>query len=119
MITAVRLIGLDRLEDDLGRLGNEDGFVQAISEAAEQIAEEARGTLGDGAPPESRSGALEASIAVTDGSRSGQKLIGSDLDYGAFLEFGTVRMAAWPWLAPAFERVAATLPARLRRAFGI
>jgi len=30
--------------------------------------------------------------------------VGTDVKYGAYLEFGTSRMAARPWLLPSFER---------------
>ncbi len=42
--------------------------------------------------------------------------VGTDLDYGTYLEFGTRKMAARPWLQPAFERNKEKIKARVRNA---
>ena len=59
------------------------------------------------------SGALARSVKVrTDPDGLGGS-VGTDLPHGRFLEFGTRRMPARPWLQPAFE----SLKPRIRRRF--
>ena len=57
-----------------------------------------------GDPPASDTGRLLGSIEMVllDGGLAAE--IGTALDYGRFLEFGTSKMAARPFLRPAWER---------------
>lgn len=58
-----------------------------------------------GAYPATDTGRLASSVRVvmpTAASMSGE--VGTAVNYGAWLEFGTSRMAARPWLLPSFER---------------
>jgi HK97 gp10 family phage protein len=61
-----------------------------------------------GNPPAVDTGLLRASITHRiEGGGWEQKTtgyVGVALDYGFYLEFGTSKMAARPWLIPAFER---------------
>lgn len=62
-----------------------------------------------------RTGALRASIVV---SVSGRRIVlGSDLEYAPWVEMGTPKMAARPYLRPAIELVMQKLRRRFRRYF--
>lgn len=56
-----------------------------------------------GQPPGVDTGALKNSIHVTQLSK-GTWATSDGVDYGAALEYGTVKMAARPFMLPAFER---------------
>ena len=57
-----------------------------------------------GQAPAVRTGRLRSSVTKTTPYRSGARMvsirIGSPVEYGKFLESGTTRMAARPWLRP-------------------
>lgn len=58
-----------------------------------------------GAYPATDTGRLVSSVRMilpTASSMAGE--VGTAVKYGAWLEFGTSRMAARPWLLPSFER---------------
>jgi HK97 gp10 family phage protein len=104
---------LDRIAIDAGdKLGLaliEAGF-RIQREAKQQIskspANPRTGHSYPGNAPKTQTGTLVNSIYVNverDGGRVGTVTVGTDLKYGQFLEFGTKRMAARPWLVPAFE----------------
>lgn len=61
-----------------------------------------------GEPPASRTGlaGLRGHISWEMSEEKGEVvgLVGSDTKYAPMLEFGTVNMAARPWLRPAFEK---------------
>lgn len=59
-----------------------------------------------GDPPNTDTGRLIQSIQFEfeEGGRIGY--VGTNLKYGPYLEFGTERMAARPWLAPALQKAA-------------
>ncbi len=56
----------------------------------------------EGQAPNTDTGALVASIAV-EKSGDTEYEIGTNLDYGEFLEMGTVKMRPRPWLIPALD----------------
>lgn len=69
--------------------------------------------------PKSDTGNLVASIrAITDTTNNGLQswLVGTPLDYGWYLEFGTVRMAERPWLMPTARFVAKDMNKRVTKA---
>ncbi len=98
-------------------------LARAVAESAAALRDTARdlvarpGTAGrsaPGEPPRLDSGELRDSIfARAQGLRAE---VGTDLAYGRHLEFGTVRVAARPWLHPAFEASKARIKARLAEA---
>lgn len=45
-----------------------------------------------------------------------QGIVGTNIVYGRYLEFGTSRMAARPWLLPSFEKAKGGVEARLKKA---
>lgn len=68
--------------------------------------------------PASDTGTLASSVQMVlpaAGDRSGQ--VGTNVAYGAHLEFGTSRMAARPWLLPSFERAKIGVEQELKARF--
>lgn len=66
-----------------------------------------------GNPPHSRSGAsgLLGSVFYDVDSAKHEAIVGTPLKYGLYLELGTKKMAARPWLRPALERCRAKIKA--------
>lgn len=63
--------------------------------------------------PATDTGRLVSSVkAVPDGPMS--YVVGTNVEYGPMLEFGTARMAARPWLLPSFERARVNVEKELR-----
>jgi HK97 gp10 family phage protein len=56
-----------------------------------------------GEPPKSDTGHLVANIDATIDADGGGATVGTNVDYGLWLEVGTSKMAARPWLMPSFE----------------
>lgn len=57
----------------------------------------------EGQAPNTDTGKLVASIAV-EKEKEANYLVGSNLDYAAFLEFGTSKTGPRPWLEPAMRQ---------------
>lgn len=55
-----------------------------------------------GQPPATDTGALASSVARVDGKL--EAAVGTGLEYGKHLEFGTSTIKARPWLIPALEK---------------
>ena len=69
--------------------------------------------------PMTDTGSLVSSV-FTSIRKSGRRVIafvGSDIVYAKFLEFGTRRMAARPWLQPSFDEVEDQVRAIIRAGF--
>lgn len=62
-----------------------------------------------GGAPNTDTGNLVKRIA-TENPRKGLSYVGTSVEYGKHLEFGTRRMAARPWLRPAMDKAAPELP---------
>lgn len=114
-----------------GRLASvlRDALAQAIQAGAEELRETAREMISEprsdgpskpGEPPRSDTGRLRDSLFVRRGADGLSAEVGTELDYGRHLEFGTQDMPARPWLHPAFEaskgRIEAHARAAVRRA---
>jgi len=56
-----------------------------------------------GNPPNSDLGMLAHSISFDVDPANLTAVVGTNLKYGAYLEMGTTKMAARPWLFPAFD----------------
>jgi phage gpG-like protein len=73
-----------------------------------------------GYPPNSDTGRLAQSIAFDVDVEKLEAVVGTNVQYGAFLEMGTKNIAARPWLFPAFEahkeEIKANLASALRDA---
>lgn len=65
-----------------------------------------------GEPPNTDTGRLAGSVRVVLSETSAD--VGTDLDYGRYLEFGTQDMGARPWLNPALESQRDNWSKRLR-----
>lgn len=57
-----------------------------------------------GEPPASDTGRLANSVDRDVDKEKLEAIVGTDLEYGLFLEEGTVNIEARPWLRPAMER---------------
>lgn len=70
-----------------------------------------------GEPPAQRLGELRQSVStlVVGQGDSLTGAVGTDKDYGAMLESGTVKMAPRPWLRPSFEKSEAAVKAIFER----
>ncbi len=69
-----------------------------------------------GEPPKTDTGRLVSEIKVDiDGDGLGGA-VGTNLNYGEWLEFGTTQMAARPWLGPTFRRLEAGIKRRIAAA---
>ena len=69
-----------------------------------------------GSAPNTDTGALVSSIAVEMDKNKPEAEVGSNLDYGAYLEFGTKDMDPRPWLSPAVNRNIDNLQSNITKA---
>lgn len=99
------IAGLQQLKErfDIGSAGPE--LREDLSAQAEAIAEQARETLRQEHP--GGTGALARSVTVVEsGTEEAPRFsVGTSSPVGRYLEFGTRRMAAQPWLNPALHRL--------------
>ncbi|MFQ6016773.1 MAG: HK97 gp10 family phage protein [Kiloniellaceae bacterium] len=123
----IRIAGAGRLGERLRRIESDlhDAVAKAVEESAEALGDTARQLVGrssvagpsaPGEPPRKRTGRLQDSIAAEVGPSGLSARVGTDLVYGAHLEFGTRDMAARPWLLPAFADLRPRIKARIARA---
>jgi hypothetical protein len=103
--------GLAGLNAALSEIGEGAALDKALAETAEEIRQRSVAHLADGAPPDSRTGALADSITVTRDANGGY-IVGTPLDYGWHLEFGSSARPATPWLTPAAEQAQSGLTDR-------
>ncbi len=127
MTVRVIVSGAGRLAARLDRLADQvEWAVQAaVEEGAHDLRREARDLLdvagrgeasAPGEPPRRQTGALRDSLTVELAPGRLSARIGTDLETGADLEFGTQDMAPRPWLAPAAENAAPRIQARIKEA---
>ena len=107
-----RIVGMTRLSAALRRL--RDDRSSAMAAAVSAGARDVRSVAIENLPR--LSGRLARSMSIETASDGLTATVGTDLDYGTFLELGTQRMAARPWLRPAFLTLLSGLRARLARA---
>ena len=69
-----------------------------------------------GSAPNTDNGGLVRSIAVEMNWSKREAFVGSNLDYGAFLELGTKNMDPRPWLEPALRKNMGNLNRNLSKA---
>ena len=105
MIKAKIVVKLNKLPDLTGKLRTE--VAEIVQSAAEQCAELARGR----APVDT--GDLAGSITVVQESDLTQRVEIGEF-YAHFLEFGTRKMAAKPFVTPAVEMVKPTFSQEAR-----
>ncbi len=127
MTVRVTVSGGGRLAARLDRLADqvELAVQSAVAEGASDLRREARALLnvsGAGAPsgasepPRRQSGRLRDSLRVEIAPGRPSATVGTDLDYGAHLEFGTLDTAPRPWLQPAAQIAAPRIEARIEDA---
>ncbi|MEE8499523.1 MAG: HK97 gp10 family phage protein [Kiloniellales bacterium] len=127
MSVRVTVSGAGRLAARLDRLADQvEWAVQAaVEEGALDLRREARALLdvagrgeasAPGEPPRRQTGALRDSLTVALAPDRLSARVGTDLDSGVHLEFGTKDTAPRPWLAPAAENVAPKIRARIEEA---
>lgn len=104
----VGVIGVNRVNAMMQEWGEEiqEGMRQQVQRAARNILQHARREV------PVRTGALQRSLKITSESGGDRVFVGSDLHYAVFVEEGTSRMTAQPFLVPALE---AERPRLLRR----
>ena len=66
--------------------------------------------------PKTDTGQLVSSLYFRVAANKLSAFFGTKLDYGKYLEFGTSRMKARPWLRPTLKAKEASIVARLREA---
>lgn len=134
---SIKVQGVDELFADLKRLGaiSEDAVVDTINDLAMDTHSNAvqgiqRGpasgrtyTRGNvthrasaaGEYPMSDTGRLASNVEFTVASKANpQAEVGTNIMYGPFLEFGTSKMAARPWLMPSFIKAAKGIETELK-----
>ncbi len=127
MSVRVTVRGAGRLAARLDRLADrvEWAVQAAVEEGAHDLRREARDLLNrvgrgapsaPGEPPRRQTGGLRDSLTVALAPDRLSARVGTDLDRGAHLEFGTQAIAPRPWLAPAAENAAPKIRARIKAA---
>ena len=134
---SIKIEGVDELFADLKRLGaiSEDAVVDTLNDIADDTKQLAvdgikqgpasgrtytRGSVTRraseaGEYPMSDTGRLMGSIRSIEASKAlPQAVIGTDLIYGAHLEFGTSKMEARPWLERSFIKAAKGVETELK-----
>jgi len=71
-----------------------------------------------GEPPKTITGALASSVFKRLDAPGLFSEVGTGLDYGKYLEFGTSRMAPRPWMQPSFGEVLPAAEDLMRKALG-
>jgi len=95
--------GMDKLlREEPGKVG------RFLDWMAESIVTDAKLSMGEspsapGGPPGVDTGALRASI-TWEPTAHFERTVSDGVDYGIYLEYGTEKMAARPWMVPAFAR---------------
>lgn len=107
-----KILGTARLTAALRRLRGAQtaAMAAAVARGARDVRDAARREL------PRRSGRLARAVTIETAADGLAATVGTDLDYGTFLELGTRRMAARPWLLPAFRGSRARLRAGFARA---
>ena len=127
MSVRVTVGGAGRFAARLGRLADQvEWAVQAaVEEGAQDLRREARNLLNlagrgepsaPGEPPRRQTGALRDSLAIELAPDRLSATVGTNLDIGAHLVFGTQAIVPRPWLALAARNAAPRIRARIEAA---
>lgn len=127
MTVRVTVSGGGRLAARLDRLADqvELAVQSAVADGADDLRREARALLNvpgvgapssPGEPPRRQSGQLRDSLRTEIAPGRLSAAVGTDLDYGAHLEFGTQDTAPRPWLQPAVQNALPRIKARIKDA---
>lgn len=114
----VHMSGHGKLSRSFERLSKsiQRAVAVAVREGAEQVAREARAAIMEdsgGSMTQTDRERLAASVRVDEDGPIIR--VGTDLELGAELEFGSQSAPARPWLQPALERVAPSVSRRIER----
>lgn len=136
-----KIIGKDKVFQKLAKVAVEQsaGMRRAIALSALDVATDARRSIqrggrsgapyvryqprregvasAPGEPPKTDTGRLVSSIFAEVLPSGLEAEVGTTIKYGKFLEFGTSKMGARPWLHPAFERQKPRIRKRLEQEF--
>lgn len=138
MAIRAKIDGLPRLQRRLKAIGTEgvDEVARAIAVSALDVQSQAQRSIQRGARsgvivtrggtahqrsapgefPKTDTGRLVSQIShEIDTDRLGAS-VGTNIEYGPYLEFGTRTMAARPWLQPTFERLKGKIRDRIAKA---
>ena len=125
-IVSHTITGLDAMRRRLEALPGaaRSAAAAALSDVAQTVSAEIRATLDQatpgaslpGAPPADASGRLAASISVDTDPDAVRSVVTVSAPFAQFLEFGTIRMAARPFLRPAALRAQRSAKVRLAEA---
>lgn len=102
MMFRSRVEGSDRVSKLLAQILDDAALNEALLAAGEAVIERARADLEDGVTPDTRSGALAASL-FAELTPDGHVRIGTPLEHGWHLEMGTLTRPAYPWLTAALD----------------
>jgi len=100
-----RITGLEDFGARLERIVETSALREQVRAGAEEVRDAARAQLEDGQPPDSDTGALARSLAISVSREGAEATLSTPLDYGWHLEFGTLDRPATPWMQPAFEDI--------------
>lgn len=114
MTVTVSLKGLETFKKKLATLGEASRFEDDLKTSAHAIAISAAENLSQ-VTSSAASGKLQSSIDVSPGDHSLSWRIGTQLQHGAYIEFGTVNTVARPWLSPTLADEKQNILTRLRQ----
>ncbi len=136
MAIRAKVKGLSRLQAKLRKIpsAGRKGVAGAVAKSALAVQSDAQRSIQRGArsglerrkggrssapgePPKTDTGTLVSSIFAEVSQNGLAAEVGTDLNYGGWLEFGTKNnLAPRPWLQPAFERQKDGIKARVAKA---
>jgi len=104
--------GLEGFKKNLPNLAQLRGFGTELDRSAQAVAATAAEILSD-ITSENSSGRLASSLTVTAQDGEFSRRIGTELNYAAFIEFGTVKTPPRPWLSSALALEKPAIKTRL------
>lgn len=97
------IINLDSLVEKLNKLADP---IEAVNQGIEKACQMVENTAKENCPVDT--GVLRGSI--THEVKDGQGTVGTNVEYAEYVEFGTSKMAAQPYLYPALAAHEAAIP---------
>jgi len=119
MTQQVTLNGFAAFKTKIARAQKLTGLESVAHELGEIVLNEARRTLREDETSGGRQEIIENSLEIRQGATAHEILIGTKLDLGHHLEFGTTRMTARPWISPAIEAARPALRQKLKQALAL
>ena len=115
--TFFTIIGLPKLDRKIDRVKKVLGDGKLLTKMALLVERRAKTNATKRPGPRVQTDRLRSSIATQLDSASFKRWarVGTNVEYAPFLEFGTSRMQAYPFLNPALEAVKKKFPDELRR----